>query len=52
MIFTYIFLTEMVFKIVGIGIVKYLKDKMNYLDGGIVIISVVELMFSSSKANL
>jgi hypothetical protein len=40
-------------KIIGIGVVKYLKDKMNYLDGGIVLLSLVDLFPSSGGgANL
>jgi uncharacterized membrane protein len=42
-IFTYIFISEMGLKIIGLGIVKYLKDKMNYMDGSIVMLSLVEI---------
>jgi hypothetical protein len=31
-------------KILGIGIGKYVGDKMNWLDGGIVLISIFELV--------
>ena len=34
-------------KIIGVGLKKYLNDKMNYLDGGIVMLSMVELSLSS-----
>jgi len=32
-------------KIIGIGINKYLADKMNWLDGGIVMTSIFELIY-------
>ena len=51
-IFTIIFAIEMFLKIVALGIVKYLKDKMNYMDGIIVILSLVELIFMSGKGAL
>lgn len=47
--FTIIFAVEMFFKIVAIGIVKYLRDKMNYMDGTIVLLSLVELIFMSGS---
>jgi hypothetical protein len=46
-VFTIIFTIEMGFKLVAIGIVKYISDKMNYLDGIVVILSLVELAMSS-----
>ena len=49
-IFTYVFLTEMFLKLVGLGIVKYLKDKLHYIDGTIVLLSMVELIFSSGTS--
>lgn len=47
--FTIIFSVEMFLKIFGIGIVKWLRDKMNYMDGFIVILSLVELIFMSGS---
>jgi hypothetical protein len=41
-VFTYIFISEMGCKLIGLGPLKYLKDKMNYLDGTIVLLSIVE----------
>ena len=41
---TYLFIYEMLAKILGIGIKKYLGDRMNWLDGGIVMISIFELL--------
>lgn len=45
--FTYIFMVEMALKLLAIGVVKYLADKMNYLDGAVVLLSIVELAFMS-----
>jgi hypothetical protein len=42
--FTWIFIYEMFSKIFAIGIVKYVDDQMNWLDGGIVLISIVEMI--------
>lgn len=44
-IFTVVFCLEMFLKIIAIGIVKYLGDKMNYLDGSVVLLSLVEAVF-------
>lgn len=37
------------FKILGLGLRDYLKETMNYLDGSVVILSVVELVFLSGS---
>ena len=42
----------MVFKLLGQGIKKYLKDNMNYLDGAIVILSLVEVGFFSGQSSI
>jgi hypothetical protein len=42
--FTWIFIFEMSWKILAIGINKYVADKMNCLDGFVVILSVIELI--------
>lgn len=42
-IFTWIFIVEMSLKLIGLGPIKYLKDRMNYLDGLVVTLSVVEM---------
>ena len=38
---------EMASKIVAVGPRKYMLDKMNWLDGGVVSISVVELVMTA-----
>jgi len=49
-VFTYIFIVEMGLKLLGVGVVKYLKDRMNYLDGAVVILSIIEMAFLSGGA--
>jgi hypothetical protein len=41
--FTWIFIAEMGMKLTAIGPKKYVMDKMNWLDGGVVTLSLVEL---------
>jgi len=48
-VFTMMFATEMAIKIIGLGPVAYIKDKMNYLDGGVVMLSLIELTFLSNN---
>lgn len=47
LVFTYVFITEMALKLIGLGVLKYLKDKMNYVDGTVVLLSIVELTLAS-----
>ena len=44
--FTWIFIYEMFAKIGGIGINKYLADRMNWLDGFIVMTSIFEMVYT------
>ena len=46
-IFTYIFIYEMGVKLLAIGLKKYASSKWNLLDGGIVLLSIVELIIES-----
>ena len=50
--FTYIFISELGLKLIGLGPITYLKDKMNYLDGTVVMLSIVELTFMSGGGAL
>lgn len=50
--FTIIFSCEMFLKILAIGLIKWLQDKMNYMDGAVVIMSLVELAFLSGNGAL
>jgi hypothetical protein len=44
--FTWIFIYEMFAKIGGIGIKKYMADRMNWLDGFIVLTSIFEMVYT------
>ena len=44
-IFTSIFTAELILKLIGLGIVRYLSDSLNYLDGLVVLFSWVEIIF-------
>jgi len=46
-IFTWIFIVEMSLKLLGQGVAKYMADRMNYLDGGVVFLSVFEMTIMS-----
>ena len=48
--FTWIFASEMSIKLFAIGPSKYAADKMNYMDGSIVVMTVVEFIFLSGGA--
>ncbi len=50
--FTIVFAVEMFLRIIAIGPVKWLSDKMNYMDGTIVILSLIELLFMSGSGAL
>ena len=47
--FTYIFLVEMMVKLLAKGIRNYFKDYMNYFDAVVVIVSIIELIFVSGE---
>jgi len=46
-VFTYVFIVEMVFKLIALGIKNYVVDPMNIFDGTIVLFSIADLMFLS-----
>jgi len=50
--FTCIFISEMGLKLIGLGPINYLKDRMNYLDGMVVLLSIFELAFLSGGGAL
>ena len=50
--FSIAFSCEMFLKIVAVGLLKWLQDRMNYMDGGIVIMSLVEMAFLSGSGAL
>lgn len=45
--FTWFFICEMSIKLTAIGVKKYVSDKMNWLDGGIVSLSVMEMVLTA-----
>ena len=52
MLFTWIFICEFVMKIVALGPGKYVDNRMNILDGSIVMLSLVELAMGSGGGAL
>lgn len=46
-VFTWIFIGELSIKVVAVGLNKYLADKMNWLDGAVVSLSVIELVMAA-----
>ena len=46
-IFTWIFIVEMTIKLLARGPKKYVQEPMNLLDGGVVILSIVEIVMSA-----
>lgn len=48
-VFTWIFMVELGSKLLGLGPIKYFKDRMNYLDCMVVILSIVEMTLSGSS---
>lgn len=50
--FTITFAFEMLLRIIAIGPIKWQADKMNYMDGTIVILSLIELLFMSGSGAL
>ena len=42
--FTWIFIFELVTKLLAIGINKYCEEPMNFLDGGVVMLSIFEMV--------
>ena len=45
--FTWFFICEMVLKFAAIGVRKYFADKMNFLDCGIVSLSIMEMILTA-----
>ena len=46
-IFTWIFIAEMGMKLLARGPKKYSAERMNLLDGGVVILSIVEMIITA-----
>ena len=50
-VFTYLFIYEMGVKLLAIGPKKYAASKWNLLDGGVVLLSVIELIIESQSSD-
>jgi hypothetical protein len=46
-LFTYMFTFEMLLKLQGLGITRYMRDEYNIFDGMLVVISMTDLAFNS-----
>ena len=46
-IFTWIFIVELAMKLLARGAKKYVSEKFNLLDGGVVLLSIVEMIMNS-----
>lgn len=46
-IFTWIFIVELTIKLLARGAKKYVSEKFNLLDGGVVLLSIVEMIMNS-----
>ena len=46
LVMTIIFITEMVIKLIGLGMVTYCSKMENIFDATIVVVSIVEICFS------
>eukprot|EP00756_Hemistasia_phaeocysticola_P019108 Hpha_TRINITY_DN15640_c10_g1::TRINITY_DN15640_c10_g1_i1::g.97884::m.97884 len=51
LVLTWIFFVEMVLKLMASGILGYLEDSFNVLDGGIVIVSIIEFAIEMSATS-
>ena len=51
LVFTIIFIVEMVIKIIGLTPKGYASDKMNLFDGLIVLLSIVELVMPTDTSD-
>lgn len=48
--FTWIFIFELASKLLAIGLTKYVADKMNWLDGGVVLLSIFEKVMMAAMS--
>jgi voltage-gated sodium channel type XI alpha len=47
-IFTFVFLVEMIVKVLGLGVLGYCGDRFNIFDGTIVVVSLLEVILGST----
>ena len=46
-LFTWIFIVELIMKLLAMGIKKYVSEKFNLLDGAVVLLSIIEMIMSA-----
>ena len=46
-VFTWIFIVELSMKLLARGVKKYVSEKFNLLDGGVVLVSIIEMIMAS-----
>ena len=51
MVFTWIFIVEMAMKLLARGVKKYVNERMNLLDGAVVILSIVEMIMQAQGSS-
>ena len=51
LVFTIIFCVEMGLKLIGLSVIGYFLDPMNYLDGAVVILSIIEITVFNTGNN-
>ena len=48
---TWVFVGELIIKVLGLGVKAYVSDSMNQFDAIVVIISIVEIVLQNSQNN-
>lgn len=51
LVFTAIFMAELALKVCALGVRGYIRDRMNWLDAGVVVVSIVELAMNAGEAS-
>ena len=51
LVFTAIFMAELALKVCALGVRGYMRDRMNWLDAGVVVVSIVELAMNAGEAS-
>lgn len=50
MFFTWVFIGEMVIKLLGLGVREYARDSFNLFDATIIILSIVDMIVTSTSS--
>ena len=51
-VFTYVFIGEMIIKLVGLGFKEYARDSFNIFDAIIVIVSIIDLVLKQAELDM